>query len=224
MSMAAALVAHAVTKQYGSQAPVIEDFSHSFDPGTLTVLTGPNGSGKTTLMRLLSVLATPSEGTVTYGDLVIHDTPHRYLQHVGIVHAEAVLPEQLTAVELLEWVMRSRNAWPGSDGNADKGEAVVSSWLDRLDLDERRHQRIATYSSGMVKKTQIAAALVSDPDVLLMDEPLRSLDDQARTATLDALTSFRDAGGLAVVASHLTDDLLQQTDERLQLTAPATSR
>lgn len=214
--MADALVADAVTKQYGRQAPVLRDFSHRFSPGTLTVLTGPNGSGKTTLMRLLSVLATPSEGTIRYGTQIIHDAPHRYLRHVGIVHAEAVLPEQLTAVELLQWVMRSRGVW-----TSNTGARTISHWLDRVDLDERREQRIATYSSGMVKKTQIAAAFVAAPDVLLMDEPLRSLDAEARTATLDALTSFRDDGGLAVVASHLTDDLLACTDDRLELTAPA---
>lgn len=216
--MADALVADAVTKQYGQQAPVLRAFSHRFAPGTLTVLTGPNGSGKTTLMRLLSVLATPTEGAVRYGDRVIHESPHRYLRHVGIVHAEAVLPEQLTAVELLQWVMRSRGAWSGGNG-AD----TVRAWLDRVDLDERRTQRIATYSSGMVKKTQIAAAFVAGPDVLLMDEPLRSLDAQARTATLDALTAFRDRGGLAVVASHLTDDLLACTDDHLTLSAPTTA-
>ena len=216
--MAESLVADTVTKRYGRQAPVLSDFSYRFEPGTLTVLTGPNGSGKTTLMRLLSVLATPSEGTIRYGTQVIHDAPHRYLRHVGIVHAEAVLPEQLTAVELLQWVMRSRGAWTDDDG-AD----TVSEWLDRVDLDERREQRIATYSSGMVKKTQVAAAFVAAPDVLLMDEPLRSLDTEARTATLDALTAFRDCGGLAIVASHLTNDLLARTDDRLQLTAPASA-
>ncbi|PEN06177.1 ABC transporter ATP-binding protein [Longimonas halophila] len=216
--MADALTADAVTKRYGRQAPVLRDFSHRFAPGTLTVLTGPNGSGKTTLMRLLSVLATPSEGTIRYGTQVIHDAPHRYLRHVGIVHAEAVLPEQLTAVELLQWVMRSRGAWTD-----DTGAATVCRWLDRVALDERREQRIATYSSGMVKKTQIAAAFVAAPDVLLMDEPLRSLDAHARTATLDALTTFRDDGGLAIVASHLTDDLLARTDTHLELAAPTPS-
>ncbi len=214
--MANSLVARNVSKQYGSQDPVIQNFSHRFAPATLTVLTGPNGSGKTTLMRLFSVLATPSAGTIEYGDVHIHDAPHQYLQHVGIVHAEAMLPTQLTAVELLEWIMRSRKVW------SDEGPDVIAQWLDRLDLDERREQRIATYSSGMVKKTQIAAALVADPQVLLMDEPLRSLDDTARQATLQALDTFREKGGLSIVASHLTSDLLQRCDEHLSLaTAPA---
>ena len=200
-----------IVKRYGSDTPVLDGLSRTFAPGTLTMLSGPNGSGKTTLLRLLSVLAYPTEGTVCYGNLDVHTHPHRYLQHVGVVHAEATLPEHLSAVELLEWVLHSRGQW--TDGSTDR----IGALLDRLALDERRVNLIRTYSSGMIKKAQIAAALIADPDVLLMDEPLRSLDRATTDATLGLVHDFVEDGGVAVVASHLQSELYALADDTLAM-------
>lgn len=212
--MADSLHLDRVTKRYGQDAPVIEDMTHTFRSGTVTGLVGPNGSGKTTLLRLLSVTAYPTEGTVQYGDLDVHAHPYRYLQHVGIVHAEAELPEHLTAVELLTWILRARGQW--EDGN---GAARVARLLDALDLDERRDNLIGTYSSGMLQKTHIAAALVARPRVLIMDEPLRSLDTASSEATIELVRTFKAEGGLAVIASHLTGALQQVVDSTIALGA-----
>ena len=209
--MASSLVLDDVTKRYGDGPAVLDGLSRTFEVGTLTLLVGPNGAGKTTLLRLLSVLAYPTTGMVQYGDLDVHAHPHRYLQQVGIVHADAQLPEHLTAVELLEWILRSRDRW--SDDAPDR----ISSLLDRLRLDDRRENLIGTYSSGMVKKTQVAAAMVAEPAVLLMDEPLRSLDTDTADATVELLDQFVDDGGLAVIASHLTDALTPLADAVLPL-------
>jgi ABC-2 type transport system ATP-binding protein len=205
------LVLDKVVKQYGDGAPVLDAFTHTFEPDTLTMLSGPNGSGKTTLLRLLSVLAYPTRGTVRYGDLDVHAHPYRYLQHVGIVHAEATLPEHLTAVELLEWVLHSRDQWD------DTGAERITTLFDRLKLDERRVNLIGTYSSGMVKKAQIAAALITEPSVLLMDEPLRSLDSATTDATLGLLHDFVEDGGVAVVASHLQSELSTLADTVIEM-------
>jgi ABC-2 type transport system ATP-binding protein len=195
------LTLDAVSKQYGQNAPVIDGFSHVFEPGTLTMLVGPNGAGKTTLLRLLSVLAYPTSGTVRYGDLDVHASPYRYLQHVGVVHAEAGLPEHLTAVELAEWVVRSREQW------GDEARERIGTLFDRLQLDERRVNLLGTYSSGMRKKAQIAAALVAEPDLLIMDEPLRSLDSATTQAVIKLVGEFVNDGGCAIVASHLTSEI-----------------
>ena len=215
--MAASLVLDDVSKRYGTDAPVLDGLSHTFAPGTLSLLVGPNGSGKTTLLRLLSVLAYPTTGTVHYGDLDIHETPYRYLADVGLVHADGTLPEHLSATELLSWVLRSRNGW--TEDAPDR----IAHLLDRLQLDERRDNLIGTYSSGMTQKTQIAAALVAEPTVLLMDEPLRSLDTATADATVDLLKAFVADGGLAVVASHLTDALAPLADTTVDLGAETTA-
>ncbi len=211
--MGSVLTLDDVTKRYGDGPAVIDDRTHTFEPGSLTMLVGPNGAGKTTLLRLLSVLAYPTTGAVRYGDLNIHVQPHRYLQHVGLVHAGTQLPEHLTAVELLEWILRSRNCW--HDAAPDR----IATLLNRLHLDDRRSNLIGTYSSGMTQKTQIAAAVVAEPTVLLMDEPLRSLDTATTEATIDLLEQFVDDGGLVIVASHLTDALAPLADATLALGA-----
>ena len=211
--MASSLVLDDVTKRYGDGPAVLEDLTHTFAPGTLTLLVGPNGAGKTTLLRLLSVLAYPTTGTVRYGDLDVHAHPHRYLADVGLVHADAQLPEHLTAPELLEWILRSRGRW--TESAPDRIDAL----LTHLRLDERRTQLVGTYSSGMLQKTKIAAALVAAPDAVLMDEPLRSLDTDTADATVDLLADFVADGGLAVIASHLTDALAPLADATLALGA-----
>ena len=210
--MAAALALNNLIKRYGDGPPVVNGLSRSFAPGTLTLLVGPNGAGKTTLLRLLSVQAYPTSGTVHYGDLDVHQHPYRYLRSVGLVHAGPALPEHLTAVEVLEWILRSRGHW-GDETGPDR----IDSLLNRLRLDERRTNLIGTYSSGMVQKTQVAAAFVAEPDVVLMDEPLRSLDTATAEATVDLLQTFVDDGGLAVVATHQTSELAALAHDVLRL-------
>jgi len=190
------LVVTGITKRYGRDAPVLENLSWTFVPGTATGLVGPNGSGKTTFLRLLSTVAYPTEGRITFGDLDVHAHPYRYLQHVGLVFADAGLPEHLSAAELLEWIHRERLGWD---------EAVpsrIDALLDDVHLDERRRNLIGTYSSGMIQKTQVAAAFIARPSVLLMDEPFRGLDAESTAAVLALLQAFTAGGGLLVISSH----------------------
>lgn len=209
-----ALVVDNLTKRYGQGAAVIASLDWTFAPGTATGLIGPNGSGKTTLLRLLSTLAFPTSGTVRYGDLDIHAHPYRFLAHVGLVYAEPELPAHLSAEELLTWILRERDCYD------DHSEARIADLLDTVRLDERRANLIGTYSSGMLQKTQVAAALVAQPQVLLMDEPFRGLDTESTAAVFDLLARFKQDGGLVVVSSHdhtLIDDLC---DALLDMRAP----
>ena len=206
-----ALTLDAVTKRYKQGPAVIDGLSHVFAPGTATGLVGPNGSGKTTLLRLLSVVSFPTDGRVTYGNLDIHAHPHAYLKRAGIVHAEAALPEYLSAAELLAWVLRARGLWD------EAAPERIAALLDDLLLDERRENLIGTYSSGMTKKAQIAAALLPEPDVLLMDEPLRSLDAATTERVTRRLRIFKERGGVLVVASHLDGPLRALADDFIQL-------
>ena len=205
------LVLDGLTKRYGRGRPVLDNLSARFEPGTATGLVGPNGSGKTTLLRLLTVLSYPTAGAVRWGALDVHAHPHRWLRHVGVVHDRPDLPEYLSAVELLEWVLRAREQWSA------EAPARIGALLDAVRLDERRENLIGTYSSGMRRKTQLAAALVAAPSVLLMDEPLRGLDAESTAAALDLVRRFRAEGGLILVASHRHDALAGLVDGVLDL-------
>lgn len=204
------LVLDRVTKRYGRGAPVLAGFSATFEPGTVTGLVGPNGSGKTTLLRLLAAQAFPTEGSVRYGALDVHAHPYRYLRHVGLV-AEGGLPEALTAEELLEWVLRARGRWDG------EAPARIAQLLDAVRLDERRANPIGTYSTGMVRKAQIAAALAPETEVLLLDEPFRGLDVPSTEAALELLRGVRRRGGLVILSSHDAAALAAVADRTLEL-------
>ena len=200
-----------VSKRYRTGQNVISGLSYEFKPGTATGLVGPNGSGKTTLLRLLSVNAYPTSGTIMYGSLNIHEEPYDYLKHVGIVNDAAELPQYLTAIQLLEWILRAKNFWN------EQSQTNIANLLDRLYLDESRYRLIGTYSSGMIRKTQIAASLISTPSILLMDEPLKGLDDASREATLTLLREFRDGGGILILSSHLKSYLSLLCNDHLTL-------
>ena len=204
-----------ITKQYGQGPAVLSNLNQIFKPGTATGLIGPNGSGKTTLLRLLSVSSFPTSGHLKYGNLDVNTSPYLYLNHVGIVHDIASLPRYMTAVELLEYILRARSKW------TEKSAEDINNLLNTLDLDDRRENLIGTYSSGMIKKTQIAAALIASPKILLLDEPFRGLDTQSLQSAVELLHTFKKNGAITVVSSHRRDVLDDLCDGFVDLGKPA---
>ncbi|KPQ00838.1 MAG: ABC-2 type transport system ATPase component [Bacteroidetes bacterium HLUCCA01] len=197
MQSTGTLNVQALQKRYGANSLIISGMSHRFEPGTATGLIGANGAGKTTFLRLLSAAAFPTSGEVTYNGFNIHKNVHRYLANVGIVSDTGDLPQFLTAEELVEAVIRSRGLW-----NEQTSPAEKQRLFDQVQLDERRNGLIGTYSSGMMQKTMIAAALAGNPSVLLLDEPFRALDTDAVDSVMDLLKAFVRDGRILLISSH----------------------
>lgn len=199
-----------LTKQYKAGKPIFSDFSKKVAAGRGVGLVGPNGSGKTTFLRILSVNSFPTSGTVLFEGKDVHKYPNTYLKHVGLVHDEETLPQHLSAIELLEWILRSRKLWEESGG--DK----INQVLDMLLLDDR-HEPIGTYSTGMKKKTQIAAALIVEPKVLIMDEPLRGLDTATRDVVIETIIDRKKSKNtLIFMSSHSMGTAQEIFDEILE--------
>lgn len=184
-----------LTKQYKPGKPIFTGISKKFEAGQRIGLIGPNGSGKTTFLRILSVNSFPTSGEVLYRGLDIHKSPHQYLKNVGLVHDEESLPKHLSATELLQWILRSRSLWD------EKSPNRIDNILDNLSLVERE-EPIGTYSTGMKKKTQIAAAFIINPKLLILDEPLRGLDASTRGVVFGLLNEARNKNTLILMASH----------------------
>ena len=184
-----------LTKQYKPGKPIFSSISKTFDAGSRIGFIGPNGSGKTTFLRILSINSFPTSGKVLYNGLNIHQSPHEYLKDVGLVHDEESLPQHLSASELLQWVLRSRSLWNEDSPNQ------INNILDSLSLVERE-EPIGTYSTGMKKKTQIAAAFIIKPKILILDEPLRGLDVATRDVFFELLTVAKQENTLILMASH----------------------
>ncbi|WP_234572049.1 ATP-binding cassette domain-containing protein [Rhodohalobacter sp. 614A] len=184
-----------LTKQYKPGKPIFNGISKQFEAGSRIGFIGPNGSGKTTFLRILSVNSFPTSGEVLFEGLNIHQSPHQYLKNVGLVHDEESLPQHLSASELLQWILRSRSLWNDDSHNQ------INNILDALSLVER-DEPIGTYSTGMRKKTQIAAAFIIKPKVLILDEPLRGLDASTREVVFGLLDNAKTQNTLILMASH----------------------
>lgn len=193
------LILKDIKKQFSAGKTIFSGINLSFDQGEFIGLIGPNGSGKTTFLRLISVNSFPTEGEITYNGINIHKKPAHFLKDVGLVHDEENLPLHLSAVELMEWVLRNRNLWN------EESENKINELFDKLELGEDRYNQIGTYSTGMKKKTQIAAAFIIKPKVLILDEPLRGLDENTREVFYEMLKKAKEDNTLILMASHTLD-------------------
>lgn len=199
-----------LTKQFKVGKPVFSNVNAVYESGRAIGIIGPNGSGKTTFLRILSVNSFPTSGYITYNGSDIHKSPSEYLQHVGLIHDEETLPVHLSASELLEWILRNRGLW------SDRSPREIELIFDQLGLSEKDEQ-IGTYSTGMKKKTQIAAAFITNPDVLIMDEPLRGLDKETRVIVYDLIKNQKKSNNtLIFMSSHSMDTNDEIFDEILE--------
>jgi len=197
-----------LSKRYGTGPMILSGMDHHFQKGTATGLIGANGSGKTTFLRLVSITAFPTEGTITFLGQPIYDAPHKFLVHIGIVTDAADLPAYLSANELLEWTLRARKKWVD-----DESPQQMDELFGRLLFDERRENLIGTYSSGMLQKTMLACSLITRPEIILLDEPFRALDEPSKKASLELLNEYKTGGGTILVSSHLRRSLAKLCDD-----------
>lgn len=158
--------------------------------GEAVVVRGPNASGKSTLLRILAGLTAPTRGSVRWVAESASPTPR-----VAFVGHHTHLWDALTVWENLALHARLARARP---------DAAVDG-LDRLGLAGIIAQRVGTLSSGQRRRVAIARAVASEPDVLLLDEPFASLDDEAASLVVRELARQRDRGRLLVLASHELD-------------------
>jgi len=181
-----------LTKQYGDTT-ALDGVDFTVPKGAIYGLVGPNGAGKTTLLGILAGLRTPTSGTATVNAAsvrVLPDTPK--------------FDPWLTAREVVE-LARTLTA-PGSPATD------VDEVLDAAGLLDNAGRRVRGFSRGMLQRLGIAAAVVGDPDLLLLDEPAAALDPAGRREVLDLVERLRGRATM-VFSSHILDDVQQVSDE-----------
>ena len=187
----AAVDAHDITKRYG-ETVALDDVTLSVDRGSVYGLVGPNGAGKTTLLGILSGLREPSAGA-----FVVNAT------RIGVLPDTPRFDSWLTAREVVD-LSRSLVAPEIADGSVD---AV----LEQTGLLSVAHRKVGGFSRGMLQRLGLAAAVVGEPQVLLLDEPAAALDPAGRREVLDMVSTLRGASTV-VFSSHILDDVQQVCD------------
>ncbi|MFF4824572.1 ATP-binding cassette domain-containing protein [Streptomyces sp. NPDC001312] len=184
--------------------PVLTDFSYQFQDG-LTVLLGPNGAGKSTLLRLGASVIRPQSGRITCD--TVASTTREYRRSVSWMPQEITAMAGLTAREQVAY-----SGWLKGMNRRDAWDRALDA-LARVGLRDRAGDRTKTLSGGQLRRVGVAAALVHDCRVLLLDEPTAGMDPTQRRVFRDLLTTAVDTGGLSVLMStHDVADLADDAD------------
>jgi ABC-2 type transport system ATP-binding protein len=185
-----------LTKKYGGTT-VVHDITFTARPGRVTGFLGPNGAGKSTSMRMMVGLTTPTEGTATISGRQFADLPNPG-REVGVMldasaqHAGRTGREILTIAQQIMGVPAGR----------------VAELLDLVSLTATEaDRRVGDYSLGMRQRLGIAAALIGDPQVLILDEPANGLDPAGIRWMRDLLRDYADHGGTVLLSSHLLSEV-----------------
>ena len=189
----------AVTKWFGDVV-ALSDVSLVVEPG-ITALLGPNGAGKSTLLRILCGLTAPSRGAVKVlgtsprGDIALY-------RRIGLVPQQESMFDGLTAYEFCS----ASAALAGLGRGRAAGQAAVAS-LALVELDPADGRPIAAYSKGMRQRVKVAAALVHDPELVFLDEPLEGLDPRQRLRMIELFRRLGVEGRTVLVSSHVLDEV-----------------
>jgi ABC-2 type transport system ATP-binding protein len=187
-----------ITKRF-SGIPVVKDISFSVRPGEVLGYLGPNGAGKTTTIRMLAGLLDPSRGDILFEGRSIKGDLRAYKRRLGYIPEQSEIYPHLSAYDYLRMVGRLRGLAEASL------EGRILSFLSVFDLDQDMHWPIASFSKGMRQKVLIAAALLHDPDVLLLDEPLSGLDVTTGLVMRDIIRRLAAGTKIIVYSSHVLE-------------------
>jgi ABC-2 type transport system ATP-binding protein len=188
----------ALSKSYGS-FDAVEPLSLSVQRGEVFGFLGPNGAGKTTTIRMMMGILVPSGGRVTIGGLDCHAERAQVQQSTGYLPDNPVFYDYLRGREILQFVAEMHGL-PRRAAAVRAGQA-----LDEWGLTEATEEFAVNYSMGMKKKLGLACALMHEPDVLILDEPINGLDPRAAREVQDRLKAIAGQGRTVFLSTHLLD-------------------
>jgi ABC-2 type transport system ATP-binding protein len=186
-------------KSYGSVVAV-NGVSLRADAGETIGLLGPNGAGKTTTVSIIAGLIRPDSGSVKIDGRALSGDTDPIKRRIGLVPQDLALFDELTAQANLQLFAALYNL-DGAPAKRAIGEA-----LELVELSERAHDRVKDYSGGMKRRLNLAAALLHDPQILLLDEPTVGVDPQSRNAIFDNLEALKSRGKTLLYTTHYMEE------------------
>ncbi len=197
-----AVETHGLTKRFGTNVAV-NDVELLVPRGVAFGYLGPNGAGKTTLIRTLLGLTHADGGTMSVLGIPLPSQRDRALARVGAIVDEPRFHPHLTGRENLRLLAAARGG---------QAQARIAASLARVGLAERADQKVASYSMGMRQRLGVASALLGDPQLLILDEPMNGLDPAGMQEMRTLIASFVSEGRTVVLSSHLLDEVQRTCD------------
>jgi ABC-2 type transport system ATP-binding protein len=201
----AAIVVRGLRKKFGTKEAVA-GIDLEVAAGSLAGLVGPNGAGKTTSLSMMTGLLRPDSGQILINGIDVWADPPAAKAVIGVVPAEARLFDRLSGEELLEYAGRLRGL------PADQARSRAAQLLDVLDLAGDARRLVADYSTGMRKKAALGCALIHNPPVLFLDEPLEGVDPVSGDVIRRLLARFAGSGSTVLFSSHVMELVEQVCD------------
>ncbi len=209
-----AIVVRGLRKSFGAKEAVA-GIDLEIAAGSLAGLVGPNGAGKTTSLSMMTGLLRPDAGQVLINGLDVWADPRAAKAVIGVVTAEARLFERLSGAEMLEYAGRLHGL------PAAEARSRATQLLDVLDLTADAKRLVADYSTGMRKKATLGCALIHNPSVLFLDEPLEGVDPISADVIRRLLTRFTGSGSTVLFSSHVME-LVEQVCDHVSIISQGT--
>jgi ABC-2 type transport system ATP-binding protein len=198
--MAPTVLIENLQKRYGT-VEAVKDVSLQIEPGEIFGLLGPNGAGKTTTIRCLCTLTEPDAGKIEIAGISVLENPRLARQYLGYV-AQAVAPDKvLTGRELLQ-LQAALYHLPKA-----LAKERIEMVLNQLGLQDYADKKSGTYSGGLMKRLDLAAGLLHQPQVMVLDEPTVGLDIESRYTVWSFLRQIREAGTTVLLTSHYLEEI-----------------
>lgn len=199
--MTETVVATELSKWFGPKVAVSE-VTIGFGPG-ITGLLGPNGAGKTTLLRVVAGLQRPSQGSVTVLGVDPRSDPEIY-RKIALVPEDEAIYERLSGRQFVELAAKL--------AKVDDPPGRAQQALETVELVDSAHRALGGFSKGMRQRAKVAASLVSDPEILLLDEPLNGADPVQRAQLIRLFINLGEAGRTLIVSSHVLVEVERMTE------------
>ena len=193
-----ALAVRGLTKSYGD-ATVVNNINLDIPKGAIYGIVGPNGAGKTTMLSMATGLLRPNKGTAWISGFNVWEEPNDAKRSMGLLADGLPIFDRLTGKELLTYVGALREL---DEGIVDQRSEEL---LEALGLKEAAGKRVVDYSAGMTNKILLAQALIHNPKVLILDEPLEAVDPVSGRLIQQILKNFAQTGGTVVLSSHVME-------------------
>ena len=195
-----------LVKRYG-KVTALDGIDIAVPQGTVLGLLGPNGAGKTTAVRILTTLLEPDEGTAIVAGLDVVAEPDKVRERIGLSGQNAAVDEYLTGFENLDMVGRLYHM------AKERSRERARELLEQFDLAEAGDRPTKTYSGGMRRRLDLAAALVAKPEVLFLDEPTTGLDPRSRVQMWDTIHELVHGGSTVLLTTQYMEEADRLADD-----------